>query len=122
MVSYIFNVVILCDHNSPEVIGPKAFIFGRIIAHEHYYLDFFCVLNMKYMISGTPDETVWPGITQLPDYKSTFPKWPTQSISNNVPHLTEDGLDILEVRYCILSINKKATILLKKVTNTVELA
>ena len=74
------------------------------------------------MISGTPDETVWPGISQLPDYKSTFPKWPTQSISNNVPHLTEDGLDILEVRYCIFSINKKATIVLKKVTNTVELA
>lgn len=24
---------------------------------------------------GTPDENVWPGCTQLPDFKSIFPKW-----------------------------------------------
>lgn len=24
---------------------------------------------------GTPDERVWPGCTQLPDFKAIFPKW-----------------------------------------------
>ncbi|XP_017017432.1 cyclin-dependent kinase 2 [Drosophila kikkawai] len=24
---------------------------------------------------GTPDETKWPGVTQLPDFKAKFPKW-----------------------------------------------
>ncbi|WAR05302.1 CDK2-like protein [Mya arenaria] len=27
---------------------------------------------------GTPDETIWPNVTQLPDFKSSFPKWPQQ--------------------------------------------
>ncbi|KAJ8306821.1 hypothetical protein KUTeg_014905 [Tegillarca granosa] len=44
---------------------------------------------------GTPDETIWPGVSELPDYKSTFPKWPQQSVSNIVPHLAGEGLDLL---------------------------
>jgi len=24
---------------------------------------------------GTPDENVWPGVNQLPDFKKTFPQW-----------------------------------------------
>ena len=24
---------------------------------------------------GTPDETVWPGVTKLPDFKPVFPRW-----------------------------------------------
>jgi len=24
---------------------------------------------------STPDETKWPGVTQLPDFKAKFPKW-----------------------------------------------
>ena len=24
---------------------------------------------------GTPDETTWPGVSALKDYKETFPKW-----------------------------------------------
>lgn len=27
---------------------------------------------------GTPDETTWPGVTKLPDYKPCFPKWDSQ--------------------------------------------
>eukprot|EP00105_Crassostrea_gigas_P008721 XP_011423389.1 PREDICTED: cyclin-dependent kinase 2 [Crassostrea gigas] len=46
---------------------------------------------------GTPDESVWPGVSQLPDYKSSFPKWPQQSICSIVPHLTGDGLDLMAV-------------------------
>ncbi|XP_048579615.1 cyclin-dependent kinase 2 isoform X3 [Nematostella vectensis] len=29
---------------------------------------------------GTPDDKVWPGVSELPDYKTSFPKWPVQSI------------------------------------------
>lgn len=44
---------------------------------------------------GTPDETVWPNVTQLPDFKSSFPKWPHQSISNVLPHLCQEGTDLI---------------------------
>ncbi|KAJ6660422.1 hypothetical protein lerEdw1_017846 [Lerista edwardsae] len=29
---------------------------------------------------GTPTESVWPGVTQLPDYKGNFPKWPRKEM------------------------------------------
>ncbi|KFO69354.1 Cyclin-dependent kinase 2, partial [Cuculus canorus] len=27
---------------------------------------------------GTPDEAAWPGVTSMPDYKPSFPKWARQ--------------------------------------------
>nr|KAG5698158.1 hypothetical protein BaRGS_001753 [Batillaria attramentaria] len=50
---------------------------------------------------GTPDETTWPGVTKLPDYKSTFPRWPIRSISSVVPNLDPDGQDLLQVVFSI---------------------
>uniref|UniRef100_A0A3P8NLS1 cyclin-dependent kinase n=1 Tax=Astatotilapia calliptera TaxID=8154 RepID=A0A3P8NLS1_ASTCA len=44
---------------------------------------------------GTPDETVWPGVTSMPDYKPTFPKWARQDLSKVVPLLDEDGRELL---------------------------
>ncbi|XP_011188678.1 cyclin-dependent kinase 2 [Zeugodacus cucurbitae] len=29
---------------------------------------------------GTPDENIWPGVTQLPDYKANFPRWEKTNI------------------------------------------
>ena len=46
---------------------------------------------------GTPNETVWPGISELPDYKSVFPNWPPMSIQRMCPEgLDADGLDLLK--------------------------
>ncbi|KAK6181670.1 hypothetical protein SNE40_009480 [Patella caerulea] len=44
---------------------------------------------------GTPDETTWPGISQLPDFKTTFPRWPSQPIANVVTILAEEGKDLI---------------------------
>ncbi|KAL4228943.1 Cyclin-dependent kinase 3 [Mactra antiquata] len=44
---------------------------------------------------GTPDEIVWPGVTRLPDFKSSFPKWPQQSLESVLRNLCPDGLDLL---------------------------
>lgn len=46
---------------------------------------------------GTPDETVWPGVTQLPDWNTSFPKWYKSSYSKVVlDNLESSGLDLLE--------------------------
>ncbi|BFF91556.1 cyclin-dependent kinase 2 [Drosophila madeirensis] len=29
---------------------------------------------------STPDETTWPGVTQLPDFKANFPKWEASNV------------------------------------------
>jgi len=46
---------------------------------------------------GTPDEDVWPGVTTLPDYKPTFPKWPRRSnwVQRICPTLDPMGCDLL---------------------------
>ncbi|KAK2383647.1 Cell division control protein 2-B [Trifolium repens] len=48
-----------------------------------------------FRIMGTPNEDTWPGVTSLPDFKSAFPKWPSQDLATLVPNLEPAGLDIL---------------------------
>ncbi|XP_035265977.1 cyclin-dependent kinase 2-like [Anguilla anguilla] len=45
---------------------------------------------------GTPNEGVWPGVSQLPDYKSRFPRWAPQDLSKITPKLQPSGLDLLQ--------------------------
>ena len=52
-------------------------------------------------ILGTPNEEVWPGVSELPDYKPTFPQWSHQDITRVVPTLDEQAIDMLKV--CIYS-------------------
>ncbi|KAF6022664.1 CDK3 [Bugula neritina] len=44
---------------------------------------------------GTPDETTWPGVTKLPDYKKKFPKWPKDDLRSLVPRLDSDAHELL---------------------------
>ena len=46
---------------------------------------------------GTPDETVWPGVTSLPDWNTAFPKWYKSDYHTTVlDNLDALGLDLLE--------------------------
>jgi len=46
---------------------------------------------------GTPDEKMWPGVSELPDYKSVFPKWPPMPVARLCPEdLDAVGLDLLK--------------------------
>jgi len=44
---------------------------------------------------GTPDEQIWPGVTTLPDFKSSFPKWPPTDLVRLIPSLDKEGHDLL---------------------------
>lgn len=54
-------------------------------------------IDVRSRILGTPSEETWPGVTQLPDYKDTFPRWSKQELKSVVPNLDEQGLDLLAV-------------------------
>ncbi|XP_044003059.1 cyclin-dependent kinase 2 isoform X1 [Aphidius gifuensis] len=43
---------------------------------------------------GTPDETTWPGVSQLPDYKSMFPQWDRMNLKEVVPNFDDDARDL----------------------------
>merc|ERR1719482_2163669 len=47
---------------------------------------------------GTPNETTWPGISDLPDFKPTFPHWRSRgwhAVRNTASQVGPDGIDLL---------------------------
>ena len=42
---------------------------------------------------GTPDETVWKNINELPDYKASFPKWDRQMLPHRM-YSDSDAVDL----------------------------
>jgi len=44
---------------------------------------------------GTPTDEEWPGVSQLPDYTSTFPRWPRKGWTDICPTLEPEGMDLL---------------------------
>ncbi|KAI9332694.1 kinase-like domain-containing protein [Obelidium mucronatum] len=49
-----------------------------------------------FRVLGTPNEDVWPGVSQLADYKDSFPQWSAQPLKKVVPSLDAEGLDLLQ--------------------------
>ncbi|KAK9236133.1 kinase-like domain-containing protein [Lipomyces kononenkoae] len=49
-----------------------------------------------FRLLGTPDEDMWPGVSLLPDFKTTFPQWSRKDIAKHIPALDQDGIDLLE--------------------------
>jgi len=48
---------------------------------------------------GTPSEAIWSGISELPDFKPTFPQWRPRGwhhIRNTAVQVGSDGIDLLE--------------------------
>lgn len=48
-----------------------------------------------FRVLGTPNDDIWPGVSQLPHFKQTFPQWNGQVLSKVVPHMDATGLDLL---------------------------
>lgn len=85
-------------YSCPVDIWSVGCIFGemankRPLFHGDSEIDqLFRIFRTK----GTPNELTWPGVTQLPDYKPTFPSWPISSLKSACPRLDAQGLDLLE--------------------------
>lgn len=57
----------------------------------------------KIRVLGTPNDEIWPGVSTLPDYKPSFPKWNAVDLERAVPTLDAQGIDLLAVStaaYC----------------------
>ncbi|CAN1853420.1 Cell division control protein 2 homolog A, partial [Linum perenne] len=54
-----------------------------------------------FRIMGTPNEDIWPGVTSLPDFKSSFPKWPSKDLATVVQTLDLAGIDLLRKMLCL---------------------
>ncbi|KAF8325462.1 Pkinase-domain-containing protein [Cantharellus anzutake] len=48
-----------------------------------------------FKILGTPHESTWPGVSQLPDFKPTFPQWSGIDLGEAVHEIDRVGADLL---------------------------
>jgi len=46
---------------------------------------------------GTPTEEIWPGLSELRDFKDAFPKWKPKPWNEIVSNMDSLGLDLLSV-------------------------
>ncbi|KAF5280185.1 hypothetical protein FQA39_LY18102 [Lamprigera yunnana] len=49
-----------------------------------------------FRVLMTPTECIWPGVSSLPDYKSTFPNWTTYNLQSQTKNLSDGGYDLLK--------------------------
>lgn len=47
---------------------------------------------------GTPSEQTWPGVSQLPDFKPSFPQWSQSDLAETVTDIDGVGLELMQVR------------------------
>jgi len=50
-----------------------------------------------FRVLRTPNEELWPGVTQMPDFKPTFPNWSTMNLKTSMKKMEPAGLELLEL-------------------------
>lgn len=106
--AYTHEVVTLW-YRAPEILlGTKTYstpvdmwsigcIFAEMLNHRPLFPGDSEIdqLYKIFQVMGTPDEAAWQGVSQLPDYKETFPKWRARQLGELVPSLDRAGVDLL---------------------------
>lgn len=49
-----------------------------------------------FRVLKTPTEDIWPGVTNLPNYKAIFPNWTNYALEFHVASLSKEGIDLLK--------------------------
>jgi negative regulator of PHO system len=49
-----------------------------------------------FRIMGTPTERTWPGLSQFPEYKTTWQMYATQPLNSILPQIDPVGIDLLQ--------------------------
>ena len=87
------------EYSTPIDIWSIGCIFVEMITKQPLFAGDAEIdqLYRIFRVLGTPDETTWPGVTSLKDYKPTFPNWAPNPIEKVVGNLNLDnaGLDLL---------------------------
>ncbi|CAB3369542.1 Hypothetical predicted protein [Cloeon dipterum] len=68
-----------------ELLQRKAFFAGDSEIDQLFRI---------FRTLGTPDESIWPGVTKLGSFKAQFPKWKMNNLRKMLPELPEDALNL----------------------------
>jgi len=97
------GLLVVFSRRWPFEVTPSSQGIQKLIRFSRFSGGYSRVFSISYSylsdrILGTPNEQGWPGVSDLPDYKPTFPQWSRQELAKIVPTLDETGLDMLKVR------------------------
>lgn len=45
-----------------------------------------------FRVLGTPNENVWPGVSQMPDFRTMFPQWEPQRLHERIHKYNADDI------------------------------
>lgn len=83
-------------YSTPVDIWSVGCIFAELVTKRTLFSG-DCEIDQLFRIFrtlGTPNEESWPGVSQLPDYKTAFPQCKPQNLSSILPQLDSLGLDL----------------------------
>lgn len=92
------EVLLGCTHYSPAVdIWSVACIMAELARKQAVFPGDSELQQLLYIFKllGTPNEDVWPGVTQLRDWHE-FPLWRAQDLDRVFPRLDEHGVDLMK--------------------------
>lgn len=96
-------------YRAPEILlgqkeyslGVDTWAMGCIFAELHERRPLFIgdseidQIFKIFQFHGTPTEKEWPGVSQIPDFKPSFPKFKGTNPYDVVKHMTPDAVDLM---------------------------
>lgn len=89
------------DSEIDQIFRIFRFVFCIYVDFSSYIFWFF----FSFRIMSTPTEDIWHGVTQLPDFKMSFPQWKEDGLRKILdPFMDPEGIKILRVRSNLLEV------------------
>lgn len=84
-------------YSSPVDMWSIGCIFAEMVTKEPLFPGDSEIdeLYRIFRALGTPNEQVWPGVSQLPNFKDTFPQWTPKPLAELLPEFSPLALDLL---------------------------
>ncbi len=85
------------EYSTPVDIWSIGLIFYEM-AHKRPLFSGDCEIDQIFRIFqmfGTPNENTWPGVTKLPEFKFTFPRFKGKGLNSYNKNIDPIGLDLL---------------------------
>jgi len=67
---------------------------------EDIHTEFAQMIEI-FKVMGSPSETTWPGVSRLPYFNSSLPKWPHSQLPKLLEGYPEDAADLVQRLICL---------------------
>jgi cyclin-dependent kinase 2 len=90
------------QYSAPVDIWSVGCIFAELAHKKPFFMGDSEIdqLFKIFRVLGTPYEENFPGVTELPYFKYSFPKWKPTNLANLAPNLCDKGVDLLSRMLC----------------------